>query len=127
MKLSEQELSARDAKRDIAAELLEAVREMKAGKWARKTTFEIMPDGTILRRIEAADGKLEKEEKLTGARWELMAARTRSGLSQADFARAMGVSKRTLENWEQERVEPARRLLKLAAIFPDTLQRLSSI
>ena len=64
---------------------------------------------------------------MTGARWELMAARTRSGLSRADFARAMGVSKRTLENWEQERVEPARRLLKLAAIFPDTLQRLSSI
>lgn len=130
MKLTEEELSARDAKRDIGAELLDAVRELKAGRWARKTTFEIMSDGTILRRIELADGTLEKEEKLTGARWELMAARTRSGLSQADFAQAMGVSKRTLENWEQGRVEPtgaARRLLKLAARFPDTLQRLSSI
>lgn len=130
MKLIEEELSARDAKRDIGAELLQAVRDVKAGYWARKTTFEIFPDGTVMRRIERADGMLEKEEKLTGARWELRAARAQSGLSQADFAKAMGVSRRTLENWEQGRAEPtgaARRLLKLAARFPDTLQRLSSI
>jgi putative transcriptional regulator len=59
-----------------------------------------------------------------------MAARARSGLSQADFAQALGVSKRTLENWEQGRAEPtgaARRLLKLAARFPETLQRLAAI
>jgi putative transcriptional regulator len=35
-----------------------------------------------------------------------MAARAGSGLSQAEFAQALGVSKRTLENWEQGRVEP---------------------
>lgn len=130
MKPNDEELSARDAKRDIGAELLDAVRELKAGRWARKTSFEIMRDGTVLRRIVSADGTVEKEERLEGARWELMAARVHSGLSQADFARALGVSRRTLENWEQGRVEPtgaARRLLKLAAQFPDTLQRLSSI
>ena len=34
-KMTEKQLAARDAKRDLAAELLRAVREMKAGKAAR--------------------------------------------------------------------------------------------
>lgn len=34
-KMTEKQLVARDAKRDLAAELLQAVREMKAGKAAR--------------------------------------------------------------------------------------------
>jgi DNA-binding transcriptional regulator YiaG len=54
-----------------------------------------------LRRIERADGTVEKQEELTGARWELMSARSQSGLSQFEFAKVIGVS--------------------------DTLQRLSSI
>lgn len=130
MTLTNKELLARDARRDIGAELLQAVREMKAGRWARKTTFVALADGSVRRRVERADGTVEREEKLTGPRWELMAARAQSGLSQFQFAKAMGVSKRTLENWEQGRVEPtgaARRLLMLAARFPDTLQRLSGI
>jgi putative transcriptional regulator len=128
--LTNKELLARDSRRDIGAELLQAVREMKAGRWARKTTFVALADGSVRRRVERADGTIEKEEKLTGPRWELMAARAQSGLSQFQFAKAMGVSKRTLENWEQGRVEPtgaARRLLMLAARFPDTLQRLAGI
>ncbi|ASM78585.1 XRE family transcriptional regulator [Vitreoscilla filiformis] len=87
-KLTEAELIARDAQRDLGAELL------------------------------------------SGPRWELMAARASSGLSQAAFAQALGVSRRTLENWEQGRVQPtgaARRLLQLAAQFPDTLERLARI
>jgi putative transcriptional regulator len=130
MPMTEQELLARDARRDLGAELLQAVRDVKAGRWARKTTFTVLPEGVVCRRIERPDGTVEKEERLTGPRWELMAARARSGLSQADFAQALGVSKRTLENWEQGRAEPtgaARRLLKLAAHFPETLQRLAAI
>ncbi len=130
MPMTEQELLARDAGRDVGAELLQAVRDVKAGRWARKTTFTVLPEGVVCRRIERPDGTVEKEERLTGPRWELMAARARSGLSQADFAQALGVSKRTLENWEQGRAEPtgaARRLLKLAARFPETLQRLAAI
>lgn len=130
MPMTEQELLARDAGRDLGAELLQAVRDLKAGRWARKTTFTVLPEGVVCRRIERPDGTVEKEERLTGPRWELMAARARSGLSQADFAQALGVSKRTLENWEQGRAEPtgaARRLLKLAARFPETLQRLAAI
>ncbi|MDG4595552.1 MAG: helix-turn-helix domain-containing protein [Candidatus Contendobacter sp.] len=130
MPMTEQELLARDARRDLGAELLQAVRDLKAGRWARKTTFTVLPEGVVCRRIERPDGTVEKEERLTGPRWELMAARTRSGLSQADFAQTLGVSKRTLENWEQGRAEPtgaARRLLKLVARFPETLQRLAAI
>lgn len=130
MPMTEQELLARDAGRDVGAELVQAVRDVKAGRWARKTTFMVLPEGVVCRRIERSDGTVEKEERLTGPRWELMAARARSGLSQADFAQALGVSKRTLENWEQGRAEPigaARRLLKLAARFPETLQRLEAI
>jgi putative transcriptional regulator len=130
MKMSEKELVARDAKRDIGNELLQAVRELKAGRWARRTTFETLPDGTVRRRIERPDGTVEKEEILAGPRWEIMAARAHSGLSQSEFASSLGVSKRTLENWEQGRSEPtgaARRLLQLAARFPDTVERLSAM
>jgi putative transcriptional regulator len=127
---TEAELLERDSARDIGAELLQAVREMKAGKWARKTTFTEQADGSVLRRVERRDGTVEHETRLTGGRWELMAARAHSRLSQAEFARMLGVSRRTLENWEQGRSEPtgaARQLLKLTAKFPDTLERLSAV
>ena len=130
MPMTEQELLARDAQRDLGTELLQTVRDLKAGRWVRKTTFTVLPEGVICRRIERPDGTVEKEERLTGSRWELMAAHAHSGLSQSDFAQALGVSKRTLENWEQGRSEPtgaARRLLKLAARFPDTLHRLAAL
>src|SRR5688500_19150638 len=44
------------------------------------------------------------------------------GLSQAQFAAALGVSKRTLEQWEQGRREPsgaAKQLLKIAERHPE--------
>lgn len=93
-KMTEKALRARDAKRDIGAELLQAVRDLKAGRWGRKTTIETLPDGRVRRRIELPNGRVEKEEILTGARWALLSARSRSGLSQGDFAAALGVSKR---------------------------------
>jgi putative transcriptional regulator len=129
MPKTEKQLLERDAGRDIGTELLQAVRDMRAGKWARKTTFEILRDGKVRRRIERSDGTIEKEEILEGPRWEIMAARAQSGLSQAEFAQALGVSKRTLENWEQGRAQPtgaARQLLKLAARYPDTVERLAT-
>lgn len=128
MPKTEKQLLARDAKRNIGEELLQSVRDLRAGKWARKTTYETLKNGTVRRRIERADGTIEKEEILEGPRWEIMAARAQSGLSQAEFAQALGVSKRTLENWEQGRAQPtgaARQLLKLAARYPDTVERLA--
>ena len=37
--MTDKQLKARDAKRDIGAELLQAVQEIKAGKSARTTRF----------------------------------------------------------------------------------------
>ena len=37
--ITDEELLARDAQRDIGAELLQAVKDVQAGRWARKTTF----------------------------------------------------------------------------------------
>lgn len=129
-KMTEKALLARDAKRDIGAELLQSVRDLKAGRWGRKTTIEARPDGSVRRRIELPSGKVARDEILTGARWALLSARSSSGLSQADFANALGVSKRTLENWEQGRAEPtgpAKVLLNLVAKYPDTFKRLAKI
>jgi putative transcriptional regulator len=56
-------------------------------------------------------------------------ARLKSGLSQASFAALMGVSVRTLQDWEQGRREPsgaAKTLLKVARLHPEILQELAS-
>ncbi len=128
--MTDKALQARDAKRNIGAELLQSVRDVKAGRWGRKTTIEVRPDGSVRRRIELPGGKVAKDEILTGARWALLSARSSSGLSQADFADALGVSKRTLENWEQGRAEPtgpAKVLLNLVVKYPDTVKRLAKL
>ncbi len=53
---------------------------------------------------------------------EVRAIRERLGLSQDKFALILGVSKRTLENWEQGRrrpAGPARSLLRLVEADPE--------
>jgi putative transcriptional regulator len=57
---------------------------------------------------------------------DLPALRARTGLSQAEFARSIGVKKATLVNWEQGRRRPdgpARVLLALIAKEPGVVQR----
>lgn len=57
---------------------------------------------------------------------ELLALRERSGLTQAGFARLIGVSRKTLENWEQGRRTPngaARVLLLVLAREWDAVLR----
>ncbi|MCL2876703.1 MAG: helix-turn-helix domain-containing protein [Betaproteobacteria bacterium] len=52
---------------------------------------------------------------------DVKALRESASVSQAEFARLIGVSKRTLENWEQKRTVPsgpARALLKIVATDP---------
>ena len=101
-KMTEKQLIARDSKRDLAAELLQAVREMKAGKPARVHHVKVP---------------------------EIVEARTRTGLSQQQFAAVLGVSARTLEGWEQGRRKPtgaARSLLTIATRRPDVLRELFS-
>jgi len=98
--LTENELAQRDAQRDLGAELLESVRAMKAGQATRKTEVEPTLAAT---------------------------ARAKVGVSQADFALLLHVSKRTLQEWEQGRREPtgaARTLLQIAVQNPDALKNL---
>lgn len=57
---------------------------------------------------------------------DVKAIRARTGLSQADFARSIGVKRATLLNWEQDRRVPdgpARVLLALIAKEPGIVQR----
>ena len=58
---------------------------------------------------------------------DVRAIRASTGLSQAEFARSIGVSKGTLLNWEQSRRTPdgpARVLLALIAKDPGIVQRM---
>jgi hypothetical protein len=99
--MTDAQLKNRDEGRDIGQELLAAVQKMAAGHWACQTTFEALPDGSVRRTVVLADGTVERQEVLVGPQWQLHAARSASGMSQAQFARATGVSVRTLQMWEQ--------------------------
>jgi putative transcriptional regulator len=84
-----------EAKRDIGMEILEGLRELKRGEHGRVIS---VPDvGQI---------------------------REKTGLSQARFAELLGVSMRTLQDWEQGRRAPsgaARTLLLIADRNPRAL------
>lgn len=57
---------------------------------------------------------------------DVQAIRARTGLSQAEFAKSIGVKKSTLLNWEQNRRSPegpARVLLALIDKDPSIVQR----
>jgi putative transcriptional regulator len=123
-KLSEAELLERDAMRDLDAELQQAIADSKAGIYARKTEFIPQPDGGIRRLVTLADGSIERDEILNAT----ASVRMRSGLSQSRFAELLGVSIRTLQDWEQGRRTPsgaASTLLKVAAKHPDIFLELS--
>jgi putative transcriptional regulator len=99
MKRTDKQLRRRDAGRDIGAEVLQAVRDVKAGKGKRVAV-------TIPAAAEA---------------------RRKVGVSQADFARLLGVSVGTLQDWEQGRRSPtgaARSLLVVASKRPKVLREL---
>lgn len=96
-KLTGKALAKFEAERDVWKEVLEGVKEIKAGGGKRT---KVQPASQVVR------------------------VRLKSGLSQAEFAAALGVSKRTLEQWEQGRREPsgaARQLLKIAERHPELL------
>ena len=57
----------------------------------------------------------------------IISSRQKSGLSQAQFAELMGVSLRTLQEWEQGRRNPsgaAKTLLRVAESHPEVLREL---
>lgn len=82
---------------ELGAKLLQSVREMKAGKAARMT--QVAPN-------------------------EVASARLKTGLSQTQFARALHISTRTLQEWEQVRRTPsgaAQALIQIAFKHPNVI------
>lgn len=69
--------------------------------------------------IARGERKPARQRELTPSR--IVAVRERSGLSQAQFARLLNVSVKTLQNWEQARREPtgpAKALLQIVEREP---------
>jgi len=87
---------------EFQRDLLQSAEQMKSGKAARVSRIQVP---------QAAE------------------ARSRTGLSQPAFARLLGVSPRTLQDWEQGRREPtgaAKTLLRVAVSNPEVLLKLQS-
>ena len=83
------------SKRNVGLEILEGLRQLKRGEHGRVTTVP-----------------------------SVSSIREQTGLSQAKFAQLLGVSVRTLQEWEQGRRAPsgaARTLLLIAAKNPRAL------
>ena len=119
--------SKRATGRDLNAELREIIADGRAGKWARRTEFSRRADGSWRRKIVLSDGTVEKNEIIPAADWAL-AARAGTGLSQAQFAKLIGVSLRTLQEWEQGRKRPsgpAAALLRIVARDPEVVGALN--
>ncbi|MFZ5906272.1 MAG: helix-turn-helix domain-containing protein [Nitrospirota bacterium] len=86
-------------------------------------------DGSVRRVITRRNGIIEKDEIIPAERAQVAAARAATGLSQAAFAKFLGVSVRTLQEWEQGRKIPsgaAATLLKVASRHPEVLQELAA-
>ena len=101
-KMTQKQLTQWEKTRDIGREILEGIREIKAGRTGRRYTVESFP---------------------------IVRAREKSGLSQAQFAALLGVSVRTLQEWEQGRREPsaaAKTLIKIAELHPRVLRRIAA-
>lgn len=101
-KLTGRALARFEASRDVWQEVLDGVQEIKAGR-GKRTSIE--PSSPIVR------------------------ARLKSGLTQAQFAALLGVSRRTLEQWEQGRRVPsgaAKTLIRVAELHPEVLREIAA-
>jgi len=60
---------------------------------------------------------------------DVVTARQNTGMSQSTFAELLGISKRTLQEWEQARKTPskaAQSLIKIAIKHPEILRELQT-
>ena len=82
---------------ELGLKLLQSVREMKARNFARVTEIEVNA---------------------------VIQARQSTGMSQAEFASVLSISKRTLQEWEQGRRQPsgaAQALIQIANRHPEVI------
>ena len=91
------------------------------------SAFESITKG-LEEALAFADGDLAgaKVHEVSVAEVDVAEVRQRTGLSQAEFAKSIGVAKGTLLNWEQHRRSPegpARVLLALIDRDPGIVQR----
>jgi putative transcriptional regulator len=109
--------------RDIN-QLIRAKQRIERGIAAPASVWEVRPDGKggfARRRLDAR--AFQRAQK---AAWSKSIPTTRKhlGLSQAQFARLLGISVRTLHHWEQGTRRPtgaARVLLRVAARHPQAV------
>ena len=97
--LTDDQLTAWESTLDIAGELRKSVREMAARKGKKVAVSPVV------------------------------SARIKSGLSQTQFAALLGVSVRTLQEWEQGRRSPSRAaqtLIAIAELRPDVLNEVAN-
>src|SRR6266545_2816252 len=101
-KMTERQLAKWEKSRNIGREIVDGIRDIKAGRIGRRYTIESYP---------------------------IVRAREKSGLSQAQFAALLGVSVRTLQDWEQGRRKPsaaAKTLIKIAELQPQLLKKVAA-
>ena len=101
-KMTERQLAKWEKTRDLGQEILQGIQDIKAGRISRRFTVATYP---------------------------IVRAREKSGLSQAKFAELLGVSVRTVQDWEQGRREPnaaAKTLLKVAELHPTILKKIAA-
>ncbi len=86
----------------------------------KDTEFNQLLEGVVQAdRIMSGKAKPARTTKFDSPQVKMI--RDKTGLSQSQFARVVGVSKRTLENWEQGRRQPtgpARALLMIVDADP---------
>jgi putative transcriptional regulator len=101
-KMTEIQMEKWEKSRDIGQEILDGIKQIKEGRAGRRFTIDSYP---------------------------IVRARENSGLSQTKFAELLGVSVRTLQDWEQGRREPnaaAKTLIKVAALHPAVLRKIAA-
>lgn len=104
------------------------LRLTKGEKMKNVQKLEIVNDRNIAPNIEHTLQKIQVSQTslvIKNTIPDIYEARTAVGLSQQEFANLMGISKRTLQEWEQGRRVPtgaAKTLIKLAIKHPEVLK-----
>lgn len=102
-KPADRRLAKWEKSRNVGEEILQGIRDIKAGRVGRRFTVDS---------------------------FAIVRAREKSRLSQSQFATLLGVSVRTLQEWEQGRREPsaaAQTLIKVAEKHPKVLREIAAL